>query len=907
MSGYGSRGHAGRGDGRRPGSPRGERRSGHEGRGYHGHRKDHSGTFRPSVSSLTPLPSTVPVPKPGRALPASKIKMEGSAGRPTKVLVNHFELQSLPLVKIYFYNLQFNVPGSSQKRGNSKPSSAQLIALMQLEQVRDFVQENFVFDGVGLGWSTKAIVAVDEVGKRTFDLPGSTPERLNQIEIALRNNGTLDIKGLVEYLFAGRIELDLSQDKVIEPLLRWLNAVYRQDPASRWTTRPNSSAFFERASGTYMPLRSTSNILEAIRGIFQSVQIRFGRLTLNVDTATTAFWAPQKNLVELVHALAGVETNRNLQDWFLENPQRFFDRCDRLIGLFFNVRHLSERRNARKIGLRKWTQGSANQMAFDFQNQGQTQRISVANYFQLKYNITLRYPRIPMADTKDGWIPLELCWSASGERFKEPLQGAETADFIKFATAPASVRQQQIMESVKKLQWHALEAPRSMGLSAKTQMLQVPARILPSPAAQYGSGTDQRGSEMGSWNLRGKRFFQPAKIQSWGLMYFPAGPGVSLDALQDFSKAVQRALSALGISMPNSSPVIHKANQQSDMTGSIADLMGKTQNKFGTRPDLLMFLLHGSSERLYRGIKSLCDVQFGVASQVMVVDKALSPRGQPQYLANIGMKVNVKRGGINAFVADPLFRQSRWMLMGADTSHPSPAQLRMDPPPPTYAAVTASYDQNCCSYTAVGTAQFSKEQLISDFEHLAKELLNRYSAKNRGGYPQRILFYRDGLGESQFNAIMAEEVQGLKDACDSLEGPRPKITVVVCVKRHHTRMFPTEKGDRLGNVLPGTVIENSNARDIFLVAHAGLQGTVRPTQYAMLMDENNLSADDFQRLTNNICSSYARATRAVSLVPAVYYADQACERARLHLREGPAGKRVLGQVNESLKFCMYWQ
>ena len=156
----------------------------------------------------------------------------------------------------------------------------------------------------------------------------------------------------------------------------------------------------------------------------------------------------------------------------------------------------------------------------------------------------------------------------------------------------------------------------------------------------------------------------------------------------------------------------------------------------------------------------------------MVVDKALSPRGQPQYLANIGMKVNVKRGGINAFVADPLFRQSRWMLMGADTSHPSPAQLRMDPPPPTYAAVTASYDQNCCSYTAVGTAQFSKEQLISDFEHLAKELLNRYSAKNRGGYPQRILFYRDGLGESQFNAIMAEEVQGLKGRITESRGQR---------------------------------------------------------------------------------------------------------------------------------------
>ena len=229
-----------------------------------------------------------------------------------------------------------------------------------------------------MGWSTKAIVGVGEVGKRTFDLPGSKPERLNQIEIALRNNGTIDIKGLVGSLLAGRIGLDPSQDKVIGPLLNWLNAVYRQDPASRWTTRPNSSAFYERAPGTYMPLQSTSNVLEAIRGIFQSVQIRFGRLTLNVDTATTAFWAPQEKLIHLAHALAGVPTDRNLQAWFLDSPQRFFGSCDRLVGIFFNVRHLSERRNARKIRLRKWSTANAEKMEFDFENQGQTQRISVA-------------------------------------------------------------------------------------------------------------------------------------------------------------------------------------------------------------------------------------------------------------------------------------------------------------------------------------------------------------------------------------------------------------------------------------------------------------------------------------------------------------------------------------------------
>ena len=98
-------------------------------------------------------------------------------------------------------------------------------------------------------------------------------------------------------------------------------------------------------------------------------------------------------------------------------------------------------------------------------------------------------------------------------------------------------------------------------------------------------------------------------------MYFPAGSGVSLNALEAFSKSAQRAFSALGISMPNSPPVIAKGNPQGDMTPSIAELLGKTKTKFGTRPDLLIFLLHGPSESLYRSIKSLCDVQFGVASQ----------------------------------------------------------------------------------------------------------------------------------------------------------------------------------------------------------------------------------------------------------------------------------------------------
>ena len=95
-----------------------------------------------------------------------------------------------------------------------------------------------------------------------------------------------------------------------------------------------------------------------------------------------------------------------------------------------------------------------------------------------------------------------------------------------------------------------------------------------------------------------------------------------------------------------------------------------------------------------------------------------------------------------------------------------------------------------------------------------------------------------------------------------------------CVKRHHTRLFPGagERGDRLGNVLPGTCVEAGKDQDFFLVSQSALQGCVRPTRYTLVVDDNGLSADELQGLTNGLCFQYGRATRSVSIVCPVYYA-----------------------------------
>jgi hypothetical protein len=73
--------------------------------------------------------------------------------------------------------------------------------------------------------------------------------------------------------------------------------------------------------------------------------------------------------------------------------------------------------------------------------------------------------------------------------------------------------------------------------------------------------------------------------------------------------------------------------------------------------------------------------------------------------------------------------------------------------------------------------------------------------------------------------------------------------------------------------------------DFYLQAHAGIQGHVKATHYTVIYDENNLNVNEIQQGTHDVSYLYARATRAVSLIPAAYYADLACERGRCYLND----------------------
>ena len=245
-----------------------------------------------------------------------------------------------------------------------------------------------------------------------------------------------------------------------------------------------------------------------------------------------------------------------------------------------------------------------------------------------------------------------------------------------------------------------------------------------------------------------------------------------------------------------------------------------------------MVVLPGTDKKLYSEVKRVGDSLIGVATQC--VQMRLVQQAKPQVCANISLKINAKLGGTNHVIDDsvkPVFNEPT-IVFGADVTHPSPTENGI----PSIAAVVASMDRHASKYHARVRAQRHRngagaQEIINDLAQIVKELLVEFYKTNGRLKPSKILFYRDGVSEGQFDQVLVHEVRAVQEACMKLEKDyRPRITFVVVQKRHHTRLFCENDRDASGksrNVPPGTTVDSGITHpyefDFYLCSHYGIQ------------------------------------------------------------------------------------
>lgn len=213
--------------------------------------------------------------------------------------------------------------------------------------------------------------------------------------------------------------------------------------------------------------------------------------------------------------------------------------------------------------------------------------------------------------------------------------------------------------------------------------------------------------------------------------------------------------------------------------------------------------------------------------------------------------MNCKLGGTLWSVKIPF---SKVMICGIDTYH-DPKQKNK-----SVSAFVASLDEKYTRWYSRATIQSKKEEFLIGLCLSMTNSLNVY--KERNGYlPDKIIIFRDGVGDGQLKICEEYEIPQVKDACTKAGiNYNPTFTFIVVQKRINTRIFAINNKNEITNPLPGCVLDTQITRkylyDFFLVAQNVRQGAVTPTHYIVVMDTANFKPDILQQLSYKMCFLY---------------------------------------------------
>ncbi|KAI1472880.1 Piwi-domain-containing protein [Daldinia caldariorum] len=686
----------------------------------------------------------------------------------------------------------------------------------------------------------------------------------------------------------------------------------------------------------YFPLEIRSEITDlgdrdhtmAIRGYFQSARLTTGRILLNANVSHGVFRA-SGNVADLIRRFSSSYRDTNGP----QNVNKF------LSGLWCNYRMPAEKSvpgskggqsSGEKI-IRKHIAGLARPGDGQGQNKPRVDRpasgptgvsfflsgsaipglkenayCTVAEYYLKRYGLKVdpNLPVIKFGTNRPTYCPAELLEVIPGQPLKRKLTGDETSKMILFACRSPWANATSIMNEGRRcLGLDGNTALTKFNVTAGKELLTVTGRELWPPKISYlnmQNKSQETKVNNGSWNMINVKVVKPGRLISkwtWINVEYTAGGKIDeiRNAISDFVQfMIKMGVNMTETPMPSSSNTV-VCSRNEPLTVRLREKFNQFQKN---PPQMIFVVLPGkkTDKEIYKVVKLLGDVEYGI--HTVCVLKSNIAKCSPQYSANVALKVNLKMGGINHKLNNsvPIVRDGKTMVLGYDVTHPTNLAGGSDGLP-SLVGMVSSIDKDLGQWPAAAWSQTGKVEMLNETlrEKFASRLdLWRFHNKD---LPQNIIIFRDGVSEGQFDLVKEKELPYIRQACASKypANQQPRISIIVSVKRHHTRFYPTDPGHTTNsrNIKSGTVVDRGVTQaavwDFFLTAHQAIKGTARPAHYTVILDEifrasfGSEAANALEALTHEMCYLFGRATKAVSICPPAYYADIVCTRQRLYL------------------------
>ncbi|KAF2893819.1 hypothetical protein ILUMI_12356 [Ignelater luminosus] len=784
-----------------------------------------------------------------------KLNSAGTAGRRIVIETNHLALTIKKMDRIIHYDVVIE-PDTPKKN---------LRAVMEEFRLRFYPDRYPAFDGSRNLYSSPELPFGQQI-TRTVEIRDD--DRTKSYNVTIKFASLVDLSILNRY-FQGAGD---GNQHMLTPqeAIQCLDVVLRSAPALRCV--PVGRSFFTKPRDRIIEL---SGGMEMYYGFYQSAILGW-KPFLNVDVAHKPF-PKVLNIIDLVKELCECSMDAELTGRDYETVDKFL----RNLKVQYEIpTHPASKRVVRINQLDK----SASRARFRNED---GREMTVEYYFANVKSYPLRYPHMPClwvgSRTRDSKIlfPAELCTLVEGQVTNRAMTPDQTSKMIKVAATPTTVRKNKIMSAVKAAQFNRdPTAQIEFGISVSEEFAKVPARVLNAPPLGYA--TRNVTPSRGVW--RADKFKNGKALLKWCIICVDGR--TRMQALQEFADMMisQGKLVGMEIAKPTINVItLQRGRQKRELEDQFSRVKGVE----------LVVVVIPDDKDTYNYVKQAAELSVGTLTQCVRGKNVFRPK--PATVGNILLKINAKLNGVNHTLAErPPCLNRPCMIMGADVTHPS---IESKGTLPSVAAVTASHDPQAFQYNICWRLQPPTQEIITDLANIVKQHLLFFYKKNNQMKPERIIFFRDGVSEGQFQTVLNAEVHTIRQACTMVQKDgmyKPKITFLVVQKRHHTRFFPTndrdsDDRDRNFNVPAGTIVDTEithpTALDFYLVSHASIQGVARPTKYRILWDDNDMNEDEVEQLTYHLCHMFTRCTRSVSYPAPTYYAHLAAARAKVYCEQ----------------------
>ncbi|KAK2751052.1 Nucleolar Complex 2 protein [Myotisia sp. PD_48] len=818
----------------------------------------------------------------------------GTIGAKAKLWANYFEVHDDDL-KLY----QYDVHIAPQKKLVLRQKRQILVSLLQENALKNLpIASNYV----------NKIVCTKELSTTNFtiqcrepELSGVTNSRSYEILLVLQT--VFRINELMDDL---RSPTELYNSEERHEAIQALNIIFAHYPNSLPDAQPvGQSRHFRLTAGT----SALGGGLDAVGGYFHSVRPSTGRLLLNLNVSTGTFYhgGPLSTLISQIdnRSWSGAARAFHLEA-FLQKL--------RVKTSYSNSgsRHDDHVRTILCIAKRNGVPGTIHNIRFEWLLDGRTRETSVRDYYRQAHGIWLSENHQIVVDvgtkTKPIFLPAELCTVIPGQTAHRQLSKTQMGAMIKVACRSPDVNAQEIMKGGLSLMGidgtadSNIRRLRDFGLNIEPKMVALTGFVLKPPCLRYSKPLSV---QPGGWNLANNLMFNrpaifpPNSTQIIGYVIMTSPTLGKPPSTIQFIERLGEHLRKYGLNLPKDKPTPRKLIELSHDSEQNEKLIDNIFSEIKmARWAFTIVILPEQDTEVYSQVKYSADVKHGF--HTLCVAPKLPKQGgynavreintHPSCLANLALKVNLKLGGVNHQLETPQNDQfrARIMYLGIDVTHPTGTDSI--PNAPSIAGVVANCDSLLGQWPASLRVQERRVEIVQSLSEMVIERLKSW--KDQKFLPQKIVVYRDGVSESQYQQVLDSELNAINNAIETYYGTvcRPKVTMIIVGKRHHTRFYPANRehiDERSGNVVAGTVVDRGCTMvrnfDFFLVAHTGIKGTSRPAHYVVLSDESKFPADELQAMTHNLSYVFGRATRSVSIATPAYYADILCERGRCYL------------------------